>query len=53
MNLSRLMRAAGTLMTGAMLLQLPGCQDISLLEILNTAFLGVTAAGSLVILENL
>ena len=53
MSLSRLARAAATFISGAMLLQLPGCVDLNVFEILQTILLGVTAAGSLVIIENL
>lgn len=49
----RLVRVAGALVSGAMIFQLPGCPDVTLFDVLQTVFLGVTAAGSLVIIENL
>lgn len=53
MKFSRFARITATVASGAMLLQLTGCPDISLLEVLQTVLLGVTAAGSLVIIDNL
>ncbi len=40
-------------LSSATLLQFGGCVPIPLLDIANTVFLGITAAGSLAILRNL
>lgn len=46
-------RAATMLAAGAVLLQTGGCMAPGLLDLVQTVFLGVTAAGSLAILNNL
>jgi len=53
MSFSRFAKIAAMVASGAMMLQLTGCTDISLLQVLQTILLGVTAAGSLVIIDNL
>ena len=49
----RIMRAAAALVSGAMILQLPGCSDVTFLDVVQTVLLGITAAGALVIIDNL
>ena len=49
----RVMRFVKTLTTGVILLQAGGCTLTPLNEFLQTIFLGITAAGSLAILENI
>ncbi len=56
MRFSRLIRHAGVILSGAMLFQFPACPQISqipIFDIVQTVFLGITAAGSLVIINNL
>jgi hypothetical protein len=48
----RVMRVLATLVSGAIMLQLPGCQDATLLDFIQTALLGITAAGAVAIIEN-
>ncbi len=48
----RMMRVLATFVSGAMILQLPGCQDITALDVIQTALLGITAAGAIAIIEN-
>lgn len=52
-NLKRLIRNAALLGSTVMVFQLPGCQPASFLEFAQTVFLGITAVGSLVIINNL
>ncbi|NOT02225.1 MAG: hypothetical protein HOP29_16575 [Phycisphaerales bacterium] len=52
-KLVRLVRNAAMLGSAVIIFQLPGCQPASFLEFAQTVFLGVTAAGSLVIISNL
>jgi len=47
------MRAAVALLSGAMILQLPGCTTFPFVEFVQTVFLAITAAGSLVIIDQL
>ena len=54
MNSNRLARVFKIFVPGAFVLQIGGClTDLSFNEIAQTFFLGVTALGSLAILENL
>ncbi len=53
MKRGRLLRSAMMFLSGATLLQAAGCTPPSILDILQTAFLAVTAAGSLAILNNI
>ena len=46
-----MMRLMTLAMTGGMLLQATGC-TITALDVINTALLGVTAAGVVVIIQN-
>ncbi len=48
----RWMRSAMMFLSGAVVLQIAGCAP-SLLDIVQTVLLGITAAGSLAILRNL
>ena len=48
-----LIRAAKMLATGAILLQAGGCSLTALNELLQTVLLGITAAGSIAILQNI
>ncbi len=51
---ARLSRTMVTLASGAMMLQMGGCTagEIPFFDIIQTALLGVTAAGALAILQN-
>lgn len=49
----RLFRGLKWLASGAIVFQLAGCENTTILDLLQTAFLGVTAAGSFVILQNI
>lgn len=51
MKSARMMRLMTLAMTGGMLLQATGC-TITALDVINTALLGVTAAGAVVIIQN-
>ncbi len=53
MKRGRFMRSVIMLLSSAAMLQVAGCTPPSVLEILNTAFLAVTAAGSFAILRNI
>ena len=46
-------RVLQTLASGAILLQMAGCAFTEFTEFLQTVFLGVTAAGSVAILQNI
>lgn len=48
-----LIRASKMLVPGAILLQAGGCTFAALNELLQTVLLGITAAGSLAILQNI
>jgi len=45
-------RALKSLMAGAFLMQASGCTQAEFNEFLQTVFLGITAAGAIVIIEN-
>jgi len=47
------MRALALCTSGAFILQLPGCAAFPVVDFLQTVFLAITAAGSLVIIDNL
>jgi len=49
----RLMKKLRWLASGALLLQAGGCDLAGLNEIVQTIFLGITAAGSIAILQNI
>jgi len=49
----RLARLMKILVPGVILLQLAGCNLVNLNEALQTVFLGITAAGSFAILQNI
>lgn len=49
----RLIRSAVLVSSGALLFQAAGCTPLPILDILQTALLAVTAAGSIAILENI
>ncbi|HEY3246113.1 MAG TPA: hypothetical protein VGM03_22445 [Phycisphaerae bacterium] len=53
MMLYRIRRGALLLASGALLLQVGGCVPTNFLEILQTIFLGVTAAASYAVLRNI
>ena len=53
MNYSRLMRVMKFAVPGVMLFQMGGCDITGLLTIVQTVFLGVTAAGAIAILQNI
>ncbi len=53
MKSARVMRVVTTLTTGAILMQVGGCSLGSLTEMLQTVFLGISAAGGLAILQNI
>lgn len=50
MSNRRMMRVIRLLLPGAILLQASGC---NVLDVVQTVFLGITAAGSIAILENI
>lgn len=52
MKLTRLYNGMKFFATGAVLLQFGGCNTTQFLEIVQTILLGVTAAGSYVLLRN-
>lgn len=52
MNKRSLMRRLKALAAGACLLQASGCTQQEFNEFLQTVFLGITAAGAIVIIEN-
>jgi len=47
------MRAMKVLASGAVLLQVGGCDFTTINDILQTVFLGITAAGGVAILQNI
>lgn len=49
----RVVRAIKALASGAVLLQIGGCDLTGFNEFLQTLFLGITAAGSIAILQNI
>ncbi len=49
----RIMRGLTMLASGAVMLQLGGCTTTGLFDLLQTAFLGITAAGAIAILQNI
>ena len=53
MKTSRAMRMMMMLGAGAMLLQVGGCNLTTFNELLQTALLGITAAGSIAIIRNI
>lgn len=52
MKKPRIMRLMQWLAPGAILLQAGGCDVAAINELLQTVFLGITAAGSIAILQN-
>lgn len=50
---SRMVRAFQFVATGLVLLQVGGCTTNQLLELVQTVFLGITAAGSVAIIQNI
>ncbi|MFQ5489851.1 MAG: hypothetical protein ACE5GE_03935 [Phycisphaerae bacterium] len=52
MRLGRLFQFAAMMASGAMLLQLGGCSSTDAFEFIQTILLGVTAAGAVVIIQN-
>lgn len=50
---SRMIRASKMLVPGAILLQAGGCSLAALNDLLQTVLLGITAAGSIAILQNI
>ena len=48
----RMTRVLAALVSGAMILQLPGCPELTFLDVIQTALLGITAAGAIAIIEN-
>ncbi len=53
MRTSRILRAMKVLGSGAMLLQVGGCDFATFNEILQTILLGITAAGGVAIIQNI
>jgi len=53
MNKPRVMRVVKALASGAFLLQAGGCDLTTFNEFIQTVFLGITAAGSIAILQNI
>lgn len=53
MHTARLMRMLRWALPGMMLLQTTGCNFQDFNELLQTVFLGVTAAGAIAILQNI
>lgn len=53
MNVARLMRWAKFFASGTVIYQIVGCTAPSVLDIVQTVFLGITAAGGYAILQNL
>lgn len=53
MKRSRLERVMKLLVPGVLLLQAGGCSPTAFNELIQTIFLGVTAAGSIAILQNI
>jgi len=53
MKKPRIIRVVKALATGAFLLQAGGCTQAEFNEFLQTVFLGITAAGSIAIIENI
>ena len=53
MTSGRPMRLLRLMASGALLLQAGGCSVVEFNEFLQTVFLGVTAAGALVIIDNI
>ena len=51
--LTRVMKKVRLMASGAVLLQAGGCDLTTINEIAQTVFLGITAAGSLAILQNI
>jgi len=49
----RMLRAIQLLASGMVLLQIGGCTAAQFLEVLQTAFMGVTAAGAYAIIKNI
>lgn len=52
-RLTRVMKTVRWLASGAILLQAGGCDFTTINEIAQTVFLGITAAGSIAILQNI
>ncbi|MHC4063720.1 MAG: hypothetical protein ACYSUI_04370 [Planctomycetota bacterium] len=52
MRFTRLLRLTTMLTSGAMMLQIGGCSSSDAFEFIQTILLGVTAAGSVAILQN-
>jgi hypothetical protein len=52
MRLNRLMRVATALASGSVMLQLGGCTSADAFDFIQTILLGITAAGSWVIIQN-
>ena len=52
-RLTRVMKKVRWLASGAVLLQAGGCDLTTINEIAQTVFLGITAAGSIAILQNI
>jgi len=53
MRLARLTRLATTLAGGAILLQVGGCAPTEAFEFIQTILLGITAAGAVVIIQEI
>lgn len=53
MKKPRIMRLMQWLAPGAILIQAGGCDVVAINEFLQTVFLGITAAGSVAILQNI
>jgi len=53
MRAFRFQRAMKVLGSGAVLLQAGGCDFTALNEVIQTVFLGITAAGGIAILQNI
>ena len=50
---SRMVRAFQFVATGLVLLQFGGCTTSQMLELIQTVFLGITAAGGIAIIKNI
>lgn len=53
MKTDRLLRAMKVLAPGMLLLQIGGCDPVAFNEFVQTVLLGITAAGSIAILQNI
>ena len=53
MRSSKIVRTLQFVATGLVLLQTGGCTSTELLNFIQTVFLGITAAGSIAILQNI